>query len=81
MLGMEDTVQRLLVIECDGEIKRDVTSFGYQFHVDLNDDQYETTNTLRRFEGKKVRVRIEISEDKAMPEVPVEEINQPTRHS
>jgi hypothetical protein len=81
MLGQEDTVQKLLVIECDGTIKRDVTSYGYQFSVDLNDDQYLTTNTLRKLEGRKVRVRIEVTEDEAMPKMPVEKIDESSRHT
>jgi hypothetical protein len=51
------------VIETTGRIRRDVTSYGYQFSIgglEVDGSDYETYETLIKHELQKVRVTIMI---------------------
>lgn len=56
-------MRKIQVIECEGTVKHDPTSSGYQYSVELLTDEYEDEKALRWVENKKVKVRIEIEED------------------
>lgn len=57
-------MKKVVVIECDGMLERDVTSYGYQYSVHLQTDLIEETEQLKAIIKKntKVKVRIEIDE-------------------
>lgn len=48
------------VIECEGKVEHDPTSYGYQYSVHLKTDEFTDVKELREKMNQTVQVRIEI---------------------
>jgi hypothetical protein len=55
-------MQTIKAFECTADVKRDPTSYGYQWSLDLQTDEFLILQELRKLENKTIKIRVEIYE-------------------